>query len=253
VSLTLLGVLVVEEPVSGSIPIAKRRRSTTTTTTSTTVTTVIDLDSPAVLEQPLATDTTTSKPQRTGVDETNYLDVDDFEETPIPQSLNRKSSGSQRRTRSQSSSSSSNHGNDDNNADGTNKHIFQIEVELETDDDDDNDNDNDNEYNDNDNDDDDDIDNTPQISDDQEEVDLDDTQEPGLFSRNAPVLYDYHQDLELKPDHEHRPIWLCGKDRAFLETFSPVYQQAYDFLITIAEPICRYGAPHSSKCNSASH
>jgi hypothetical protein len=25
----------------------------------------------------------------------------------------------------------------------------------------------------------------------------------------------------------------------FLETFSPIYRQAYDFLIAIAEPVCR--------------
>jgi hypothetical protein len=46
--------------------------------------------------------------------------------------------------------------------------------------------------------------------------------------------------LELKPDHVNRPLWACDNGRIFLETFSPLYKQAYDFLIAIAEPVCRY-------------
>lgn len=46
--------------------------------------------------------------------------------------------------------------------------------------------------------------------------------------------------LELKPDHLSRPLWACADGRIFLETFSPLYKQAYDFLIAIAEPVCRY-------------
>ena len=46
--------------------------------------------------------------------------------------------------------------------------------------------------------------------------------------------------LELKKDHTNRPLWACGNGRIFLETFSPLYKQAYDFLIAIAEPVCRY-------------
>lgn len=45
--------------------------------------------------------------------------------------------------------------------------------------------------------------------------------------------------LELKRDHPNRPLWACGNGRIFLETFSPLYKQAYDFLIAIAEPVCR--------------
>ncbi|EPS57390.1 hypothetical protein M569_17428, partial [Genlisea aurea] len=44
--------------------------------------------------------------------------------------------------------------------------------------------------------------------------------------------------LELKPDHDNRPLWACSDGRIFLETFSPLYKQAYDFLIAIAEPVC---------------
>lgn len=50
--------------------------------------------------------------------------------------------------------------------------------------------------------------------------------------------------LELKPDHGNRPLWACADGRIFLETFSPLYKQAYDFLIAIAEPVCR-----SSHCS----
>lgn len=45
--------------------------------------------------------------------------------------------------------------------------------------------------------------------------------------------------LELKLDHANRPLWACADGRIFLETFSPLYKQAYDFLIAIAEPVCR--------------
>ncbi|XP_074572887.1 general transcription and DNA repair factor IIH helicase/translocase subunit XPB1-like [Curcuma longa] len=50
--------------------------------------------------------------------------------------------------------------------------------------------------------------------------------------------------LELKPDHVNRPLWACGDGRIFLETFSPLYKQAYDFLIAIAEPVCRPESMH---------
>lgn len=50
--------------------------------------------------------------------------------------------------------------------------------------------------------------------------------------------------LELKPDHTNRPLWACADGRIFLETFSPLYKQAYDFLIAIAEPVCRPESMH---------
>ncbi|XP_058084749.1 general transcription and DNA repair factor IIH helicase subunit XPB1-like [Magnolia sinica] len=50
--------------------------------------------------------------------------------------------------------------------------------------------------------------------------------------------------LELKPDHANRPLWACGDGRIFLETFSALYKQAYDFLIAIAEPVCRPESMH---------
>ncbi|KDP25407.1 hypothetical protein JCGZ_20563 [Jatropha curcas] len=50
--------------------------------------------------------------------------------------------------------------------------------------------------------------------------------------------------LELKVDHANRPLWACADGRIFLETFSPLYKQAYDFLIAIAEPVCRPESMH---------
>ncbi|MCL7033271.1 hypothetical protein MKW94_012757 [Papaver nudicaule] len=50
--------------------------------------------------------------------------------------------------------------------------------------------------------------------------------------------------LELKPDHVNRPLWACADGRIILETFSPWYKQAYDFLIAIAEPVCRPEVVH---------
>eukprot|EP00242_Pyramimonas_sp_CCMP2087_P018490 CAMPEP_0198206598 /NCGR_PEP_ID=MMETSP1445-20131203/10158_1 /TAXON_ID=36898 /ORGANISM="Pyramimonas sp., Strain CCMP2087" /LENGTH=200 /DNA_ID=CAMNT_0043879361 /DNA_START=94 /DNA_END=693 /DNA_ORIENTATION=+ len=55
--------------------------------------------------------------------------------------------------------------------------------------------------------------------------------------------YDF-SDLVLKPDHENRPLWVCTNGRIFLESFSPLYKQAYDFLIAIAEPVCRPECMH---------
>lgn len=46
--------------------------------------------------------------------------------------------------------------------------------------------------------------------------------------------------LNLKPDHENRPLWVDAKKaRITLESFSPLAAQAQDFLTTIAEPLSR--------------
>ncbi|KDD71378.1 hypothetical protein H632_c5176p0, partial [Helicosporidium sp. ATCC 50920] len=42
----------------------------------------------------------------------------------------------------------------------------------------------------------------------------------------------------------NRPLWVCPDGRIFLETFSPVYKQAYDFLIACAEPVSRPESVH---------
>ncbi|RYG60227.1 hypothetical protein EON64_19475, partial [archaeon] len=54
----------------------------------------------------------------------------------------------------------------------------------------------------------------------------------------AGVFQDFSH-LILKPDHEQRPIWVTKNNLIFLEAFSPLYQQACDFLVAIAEPEAR--------------
>ncbi|DAZ92559.1 TPA: hypothetical protein N0F65_012789 [Lagenidium giganteum] len=53
--------------------------------------------------------------------------------------------------------------------------------------------------------------------------------------------------LPLKKDHESRPIWVCPNGRIFLEAFSPIYKQAYDFLVAISEPVSRPEFLHEYK------
>ncbi|KAI5950822.1 SSL2 [Candida jiufengensis] len=56
--------------------------------------------------------------------------------------------------------------------------------------------------------------------------------------------------LKLKPDHFSRPIWIAPNQndiRIILESFSPLAEQAQDFLITIAEPISRPSHVHEYK------
>jgi DNA excision repair protein ERCC-3 len=50
---------------------------------------------------------------------------------------------------------------------------------------------------------------------------------------------DYARSLTLKADHDQRPIWVLPNGRIFLEAFSPIYRQASDFLVAIAEPVSR--------------
>lgn len=50
---------------------------------------------------------------------------------------------------------------------------------------------------------------------------------------------DYRSQMELRPDHSSRPLWVAADGHIFLEAFSPVYKHAHDFLIAISEPVCR--------------
>merc|ERR1712136_81951 len=50
---------------------------------------------------------------------------------------------------------------------------------------------------------------------------------------------DYRDQMEMKSDHGSRPIYVAPDGHIFLESFSPVYKHARDFLIAIAEPVCR--------------
>ncbi len=47
--------------------------------------------------------------------------------------------------------------------------------------------------------------------------------------------------LHLKPDHQSRPLWISPEDgHIILEAFSPIAEQAQDFLTAISEPVSRY-------------
>ncbi|WPT11595.1 General transcription and DNA repair factor IIH helicase subunit XPB2 [Picochlorum sp. SENEW3] len=74
----------------------------------------------------------------------------------------------------------------------------------------------------------------------EEDFDSDRDAEEGAYVLGAEdtEFHDFSQ-LDLKADHYNRPLWVCPDGRIFLETFSPVYKQAYDFLIAIAEPVSR--------------
>lgn len=50
---------------------------------------------------------------------------------------------------------------------------------------------------------------------------------------------DYRIQMVLKTDHSSRPLWVAPNGHIFLESFSPVYKHAHDFLIAISEPVCR--------------
>ncbi|ATY65249.1 DNA repair helicase RAD25 [Cordyceps militaris] len=57
---------------------------------------------------------------------------------------------------------------------------------------------------------------------------------PHIFGDND---YSY---LVLKKDHRNRPLWIDPqKGRIILESFSPLAEQAQDFLVTISEPLSR--------------
>lgn len=59
--------------------------------------------------------------------------------------------------------------------------------------------------------------------------------------------------LKLRPDHASRPIWISPNDgRIILESFSPLAEQAQDFLVTIAEPVSRPSHIHEYKITAYS-
>ncbi|KAI0312105.1 DNA helicase [Amylostereum chailletii] len=59
--------------------------------------------------------------------------------------------------------------------------------------------------------------------------------------------------LQLKPDHASRPLWISPEDgHIILEAFSPIAEQAQDFLVAISEPISRPSFIHEYKLTSYS-
>jgi len=65
-------------------------------------------------------------------------------------------------------------------------------------------------------------------------------------SQDGSSYFDF-SSLELKVDHASRPVWVYPNGRIFLEAFSPIYKQAYDFLVAIAEPVSRPEFLHEYK------
>ncbi|XP_078259371.1 general transcription and DNA repair factor IIH helicase/translocase subunit XPB [Rhinoraja longicauda] len=63
---------------------------------------------------------------------------------------------------------------------------------------------------------------------------------------------DYRSLMTLKDDHSSRPLWVAPDGHIFLEAFSPVYKYAQDFLVAIAEPVCRPTHTHEYKLTAYS-
>ncbi|XP_064926733.1 general transcription and DNA repair factor IIH helicase subunit XPB isoform X1 [Columba livia] len=63
---------------------------------------------------------------------------------------------------------------------------------------------------------------------------------------------DYRQQMPLKADHASRPLWVAPDGHIFLEAFSPIYKYAQDFLVAIAEPVCRPTHIHEYKLTAYS-
>ncbi|KAG8824862.1 transcription factor TFIIH complex ERCC-3 subunit [Serendipita sp. 400] len=59
--------------------------------------------------------------------------------------------------------------------------------------------------------------------------------------------------LKLKPDHSARPLWINPEDKTLiLEAFSPIADQAQDFLVAISEPVSRPEFIHEYKLTTYS-
>lgn len=86
---------------------------------------------------------------------------------------------------------------------------------------------------------------------------------PGAARKNAETVdqsvkedefgaKDYRSQMVLKPDNASRPLWVAPNGHIFLESFSPVYKHAHDFLIAISEPVCRPEHIHEYKLTAYS-
>ncbi|KAH8234721.1 hypothetical protein KR032_002304 [Drosophila birchii] len=86
---------------------------------------------------------------------------------------------------------------------------------------------------------------------------------PGAASKNAETndehintdeygAKDYRSQMQLRQDHGNRPLWVAPNGHVFLESFSPVYKHAHDFLIAISEPVCRPEHIHEYKLTAYS-
>lgn len=60
------------------------------------------------------------------------------------------------------------------------------------------------------------------------------------------------EEIKLKNNHNEYPFWVNSDGKIILETFSPFFKQATDFLIAISEPISRPQYMHEYKITSYS-
>ena len=58
--------------------------------------------------------------------------------------------------------------------------------------------------------------------------------------------------LKLKDDHMKRAAWVCPDYRVYLEAFSPVYREAYDFFIAVTHPLARTRLMHQYQITQGS-
>jgi len=75
-------------------------------------------------------------------------------------------------------------------------------------------------------------------------VNTQDSGQDGIESSSSSKNY---TSMPLKPDHRSRPLWVCDDGRIILEAFSPIAEQAQDFLVAISEPITRPAHIHEYK------
>ncbi|TPX68725.1 hypothetical protein SpCBS45565_g02880 [Spizellomyces sp. 'palustris'] len=76
----------------------------------------------------------------------------------------------------------------------------------------------------------------------------------GQFEEAVSELFE-SEDLSfapLKADHESRPLWVCQDGRIILEAFSPIAEQAQDFLVAISEPVTRPSHVHEYRLSEYS-
>ncbi|KNC97502.1 DNA repair helicase rad25 [Spizellomyces punctatus DAOM BR117] len=76
----------------------------------------------------------------------------------------------------------------------------------------------------------------------------------GQFEEAISDLFE-SEDLSfapLKADHESRPLWVCQDGRIILEAFSPIAEQAQDFLVAISEPVTRPSHVHEYRLSEYS-
>ena len=63
---------------------------------------------------------------------------------------------------------------------------------------------------------------------------------------------DYRALLALKPDHGSRALWVGPDGHIFLESFSPAYRHAHNFLLAISEPVSRPSHIHEYRLTAYS-